>query len=326
MKVAVIGATGHIGGYLVPRLVQAGHEVVALSRHGHPIYREHPSWAQVSTVTVDREAEDAAGTFGARVAELEPDAVVDLICFEPASARRLVEALRPRNTYLLHCGTIWVHGASTVVPTTEEAPRRPFGHYGEAKAAIEDLLLEENRRGVLPVTILHPGHIVGPGWVPVNPAGNLEVSVFETLAAGEELVLPNFGMETLHHVHADDVAQAFELALGRLEEAAGQSFHVTSERAVTLRGYAEAMAELFGRPSRLRFLAWELWRQTTTEASTDMTWDHIAHSPSVSIDKARRLLGYNPMYTSLEAIRDSLKWLIVNGKLSVPVGLPPGLG
>ena len=27
MRVAVIGATGHIGGYLVPRLVAAGHEV-----------------------------------------------------------------------------------------------------------------------------------------------------------------------------------------------------------------------------------------------------------------------------------------------------------
>jgi len=326
MRVAVIGATGHIGGYLVPRLVEAGHDVVALSRHGHPLYREHPSWAQVSTVSVDREAEDATGAFGRRIAELEVDAVVDLICFETASARQLVEMLRPRNTYLLHCGTIWVHGASRVVPTTEDAPRRPFGHYGEAKAAIEELLLEESRRGGLPVAVLHPGHIVGPGWVPVNPAGNLDVSVFERLATGEELALPNFGMETLHHVHANDVAQAFALALESPEAAAGQSFHVTSERAVTLRGYAEAMAEFFGQPSRLRFLAWELWCHTTTETASEMTWDHIAHSPSVSIDKARRLLGYDPEYTSLEAIQQSLEWLISNGKLAVPAGLPPRLG
>ena len=32
MKVVVVGATGHIGSYLVPRLVAAGHEVVAISR------------------------------------------------------------------------------------------------------------------------------------------------------------------------------------------------------------------------------------------------------------------------------------------------------
>ncbi len=315
MRVVIIGATGHIGGYLVPRLVEAGDDVIALSRHGRPRYGEHASWAQVTNVMVDREAEEAAGTFGRRVADLEADAVVDLICFETDSARQLVEALRPRRTYLVHCGSIWIHGPSVVVPTTEDAPRRPFGHYGKAKAAIEELLWEESRSGGVPVALLHPGHIVGPGWLPVNPAGNFELSVFERLAAGDELALPNLGMEPLHHVHADDVAQAFALAVERPAVAASESFHVTSERAITLRGYAEAIAELFGQPSRLSFLSWEVWRDTVTEATAQVTWDHIAHSPSMSIDKARRLLGYAPTYTSLEAIQNSLAWLVVNGQL-----------
>ena len=325
MRVVVIGATGHIGGYLVPRLVRAGHDVVSLSRHRRPYYREHASWAQVTSVSVDRDAEDAAGTFGQRVADLKADAVVDLICFEPDSALQLVEALRPKGTYLVHCGTIWVHGPSTVVPTTEDAPRRPFGHYGEAKAAIEELLLQECRGGGLPVALLHPGHIVGPGWVPVNPAGNVELSVFQRLASGQEIALPNLGMETLHHVHADDVAQAFVLAIEHREAAASESFHVTSERAVTLRGYAEAAAELFGQPSRLSLLAWDLWRDTVSEAAAQLTWDHIAHSPSMSIDKARRLLGYNPAYTSLEAIRDALEWLVANGQLIAAAWPPPSV-
>ena len=59
MRVVVIGATGHIGGYLVPRLVGAGHDVVTLSRHARPYYREHASWTQVTNVTVDRGAEDS---------------------------------------------------------------------------------------------------------------------------------------------------------------------------------------------------------------------------------------------------------------------------
>jgi nucleoside-diphosphate-sugar epimerase len=317
MRIVVIGATGHIGGCLVPRLVEAGHEVIALSRHGLPRYGGHPSWAEVVNETVDRDAEEAAGTFGRRVAELEADAVIDLICFEVDSARQLVEALRPQRTYLVHCGTIWVHGPSVLVPTTEDAPRRPFGHYGKAKAAIEDLLLEESRSGGVPVALLHPGHIVGQGWVPVNPAANGELSVFERLASGEELTLPNLGMETLHHVHADDVAQAFALAVERPDVAAGESFHVTSERAITLRGYAEAIAEFFGQPSRLAFLGWEAWRKSVTEAASQTTWDHIAHSPSMSIDKAKRLLGYTPAYSSLEAVQGSLAWLVANGHLEV---------
>jgi hypothetical protein len=43
---------------------------------------------------VDRAAEDAAGTFGKRVAALEADVVVDMICFTPDSAAALVEAVR----------------------------------------------------------------------------------------------------------------------------------------------------------------------------------------------------------------------------------------
>ena len=72
------------------------------------------------------------------------------------------------------------------------------------------------------MALLHPGHIVGPGWVPVNPAGNLELSVFERLVTGQELALPNLGMETLHHVHADDVAQAFALAIERPDDGGGR--------------------------------------------------------------------------------------------------------
>ena len=62
-----------------------------------------------------------------------------------------------------------------------------------------------------------------------------------------------------------------------------------------------------------------------TEAAAQLTWDHIAHSPSMSIDKARRLLGYNPAYTSLEAIWDALKWLVANGQLIAAASPPPSL-
>ncbi|HEY3880184.1 MAG TPA: NAD-dependent epimerase/dehydratase family protein [Trebonia sp.] len=38
-RVVVIGATGHIGTYLVPRLVDRGHEVIAISRGARGPYR-----------------------------------------------------------------------------------------------------------------------------------------------------------------------------------------------------------------------------------------------------------------------------------------------
>ena len=319
MKVVVIGATGHIGSYLVPRLVREGHEVVALSRGDQKPYVDDPAWQRVAWVKLDREAEDAAGTLGQRLAAMHPEAVVDLLCFRTASAHQLLEALAPQDCYLLHCGTIWVHGAPVEVPVTEAVARRPFGDYGVQKAAIEELLLGEARLGTLRCTVLHPGHIVGPGWAPLNPAGNFNVSVFERLAIGDDLALPNFGLETVHHVHADDVAQAFVKALAQPERASGEAFHVVSERAVTLRGYAEAVAGWFDQSARLSFQAWDDWAANWSPLDAQATWEHISRSPSMSIEKAVKLLGYRPRYSSLEAVFESLSWLVAHGQVS-PAG------
>ena len=314
--VVVLGGTGHIGGYLVPRLVAAGHDVTVLTRGKATPYRADGAWSAVTTVIADRAGEEAEGTFGTRVRDLGPDVVIDLICFTEDSARHLVEALTGRVQHFLHCGTIWVHGPSVEVPTTEEAPRRPFGEYGVRKAAIETALLDAARKHGFPATILHPGHISGPGWVPVNPAGNLDLDVYRRLAAGEEVVLPNLGLETLHHVHADDVAQAFMAAMANRSVAVGESFHVVSPAALTLRGYAERVAGWYGREANLAFLPWERWRETVEPAVAAVTWDHIAHSPNSCIAKARRLLGYEPRYSSLAAVRESLDWLAAQGRVT----------
>lgn len=313
MRVVVIGATGHVGTYLVPRLVEAGHEVIALSRGQRQPYTPHAAWKSVRQVQIDRPAEEAAGVFGPRVRDLKPDAVIDMICFTLDSARHLVEALRGQVQHFLHCGTIWIYGHSVEVPARESQPRRPFGEYGTQKAAIEAYLLDEARRNGFPATALHPGHIVGPGWAPLNPQGHFNPQVFAKLARGEEVALPNFGMETVHHVHADDVAQAFMQALNHWSNAVGESFHTVSPAALTLRGYAEAVAAWFGREANLRFLPWDEWRQTVAEDEANATWDHIARSPNASIDKAQRLLGYQPRYTSLQAVYEAVMWLVEHG-------------
>jgi nucleoside-diphosphate-sugar epimerase len=309
MRIILIGGTGHVGTYLAPRLVEAGHEVINVSRQQREPYRPHAAWKQIQTVALDRAAAERDGAFGPRIRELRPDAVIDMICFTLDSARHLAEALRGQVQHFLHCGTIWVHGSTAQAPTTEEQPRRPFGEYGIQKAAIEAYLLGEARRGGFPATVLHPGHIVGPGWAPLNPAGHFTPEVFARIARGEELALPNLGLETVHHVHADDVAQAFMGALSRWSESVGESFHVVSPQALSLRGYAESMYAWSGREPRLRFLPWETWRQTVTEQEAAMTWDHIAHSPNCSIAKARRLIGYQPRYTSLQAAQEAVAWL-----------------
>jgi nucleoside-diphosphate-sugar epimerase len=313
MHVAIIGGTGHIGSYLTPMLVEAGHSVTCVCRQLREPYLQHPCWQSIAYLRLDRAGEEQAGMFGQRIAALEADTVIDLTCYTLESAQNLVEALRGRVSHLLHCGTIWVHGPSRVVPTTEAEPRRPFGDYGIRKAAIEAWLLDQAAEHELPMTILHPGHLVGPGWAPVNPQGNFNTAVFAALLHGEEVRVPNFGMETVHHVHASDVAQAFLLAMERRQAALGESFHVVSSAAMTLRGYAEEMAAWLGQSANLTFVPWEQWKLGATARDAAVTEDHIRHSPSCSILKAQQLLGYQPRHSSLDAIKESVRWLMDRG-------------
>jgi nucleoside-diphosphate-sugar epimerase len=315
-RVVVIGATGHIGTYLVPRLVDAGHEVTAVSRGTRGPYRGSPQWDAVTRVAADREAEDAAGVFGARVTALRPEAVIDLICFTAASARQLIEALRPSRPLLVHCGTIWVHGRALRVPVTEDEPRTAYGEYGTGKAEIEELLHRETRAGGVPAVVLHPGHISGPGWPVITPAGNLDPAAWTDLATGRPLALPDHGLGVLHHVHADDVAQAFELALSR-PAAIGGSFHVAAGQAMTQRGLAAGVARWFGREPVLDFVSWDEFTRRAGPGPAEVTREHTFRSITASIARARAVLGYAPRYTSLDAMHEALAWLVANGQADV---------
>jgi nucleoside-diphosphate-sugar epimerase len=310
-RIVVIGATGHVGTYLVPRLVRAGHEVVALSRGVREPYVPAPEWRVVERIAADREA----GDFGERIAALGADAVVDMLCFTPASAQQLVDSLRPARPLLLHCGSIWVHGPAARVPVTEDEPRSAFGEYGTGKAAIEALLHRETLAGGVSSVVLHPGHISGP-WPSITPAGNLDLDVWRRLAGGEPLPLPDLGLGVLHHVHADDVAQAFERALTR-PAAIGASFHVVSEQAMTLRGLAAGVAGWFGREPVIELVGWQEFERRVGAEHAEASREHVGRSIAASIERARDVLGYQPRYSSLDALRESLRWLAANGHVDL---------
>jgi nucleoside-diphosphate-sugar epimerase len=321
-KVVVIGATGHVGTFLVPRLVRAGYEVVAVSRGLREPYQPDQAWGSVRRVTLDRDALGAG--FPAAVAGLGADAVIDMTCFTRESAEQLVAGLRGSAGVLVHCGTIWVHGSSGAVPITEADPTDAFGAYGVGKAEIEAYLLGLDAAD-LPAVVLRPGHITGPGWPMINAVGNLDLDVWRRLATGQPLNMPNFGLETVHHVHADDVAQAFELALSHVDTAAGNTYNVVSERAMTLRGIATVVAGWFGRAAELRFMPFEEFRAGTTAELAEASEAHIVRSHSMSIDKARRDLGYAPRYSTPRAIADGLAWLVEHGDLDLGPGAADAL-
>ena len=281
------------------------------------------AWREVEQIRIDRETAEAEGTFGNQLAALGSDVVIDMVCFTLASAAALVECLRGQTGHLLHCGSIWKYGPSLKLPVTEANDSPPVGEYGTQKAAIADLLQDETRSGGLITTSLHPGHISGPGWPPIGPLGNLDPSVWTALSGGTEVAIPGIGTELMHHVHADDVAQAFALAVEHRDQAAGESFNVVAPSAMTVRGFAEIAAGWFGQQARLRSVSWDEFRAGTTEEFGGQTWEHLWRNHYASIDKARSRLGYAPAYEPDAAVFDAVRWLIDNDRLEVAAPLIP---
>ena len=318
MKILVIGGTGHIGSYLVPRLVRAGHAVTVVARRPEPQYTDaRLDWPKVEWVVADRRAEEQSGTWAGRMAGLDADAVVDLICYSPEQNRVMVEAFQGRVTHFLHCGTIWAYGAPDARPYRESDPRRPISDYGVKKAAIEAALHDLWRTDGFPATVIHPGHISGRRWLPIDPQGTRDgIEVYRKLARGEPVHLPAPGQQTLHHVHGDDVAQLFALAITRRNAALGESFSAVAPQALSLVGCCRCVANLFGREPKLELVSHEAMEGHLGTAWAT-TLDHLTHSPCCSIEKGQRLLGYQPRYTTEQIYAECLEYLLESGELQI---------
>jgi nucleoside-diphosphate-sugar epimerase len=319
MKILLIGGTGHIGGYLVPRLIAGGHEVTVIARHATPRHADpRLGWPAVRFITADRPAEERTGAWATRMRALAADVVIDCIAFTPAQNDLMIEAFRGRIRHFIHIGTLWAYGPAERVPYQESDPRRPITDYGRAKAQIETDLQEAWRTNHFPATILHPGHISGRKWLPIDPQGSRDGGgVYRKLARGEPVILPDTGLATIHHIHADDIAQLCERVISRRQAALGESFSAVAPYALSLVACCRAVAALFGKEPNLQFVPLSELEQHLNPASAAIIREHVIHSPCASIAKARHLLGYEPRYTTEQIYAEALEYMLETGQLNL---------
>lgn len=314
-RVLVIGGTGHIGSYLVPRLVSFGYEVFVYARGTTSPYPSSPLWRGVTFIRGNREEDEKRGLLQEHIRRIRPQAIVDLIAFEPESAAYLVDAIAHQDLHLLMCTTAWVYGKTRIIPTPEDAPRFPENDYARKKVAIEDVLFAAHRAGKIQVTIIRPTHITGPGKTFVTPFGDHNPECLQRILDGEEIILLDGGFSTLHHVHPKDVADLFFAALSQPEKASGEAFNCGARYAMTFFGLGEFLAQLFGQPFRFRSLSLEAY--TEQFGYPEEAAMHVRQGCCVSMEKARELLGFVPSYTPEAAVTEATYDLLARGVLKV---------
>lgn len=316
-RAIVIGATGHIGSYLVPELVKNDYEVYAVSRGiKKPYTFSAPEWNEVRTVILDRHSM-CETEFGEKIVNYNPHLVCDLTAYSLDDAKGITEALMrsAQNAYLLQIGSIWIYSDKYEVPVPEDHPHTDNSAYGRGKSEIEAYLLGLSREERLRTTVIHPGHVSGCGWLPINPQGNLNPQVYLDIIAGRHLLLPGDGMYTLHHVHSQDIASLITACIKH--KPYGEAFHAVAERAVTLRGFAKMLYEYYGHKETIEFVPWSEFSLRVSKTDADITLDHISRSPVCSMKKAQTILGFTPEYSIINTVTQSLAtWAEIDERFS----------
>lgn len=97
-----------------------------------------------------------------------------------------------------------------VLPANDEGEqRKPLCHYGRDKLASEEHLMHERHEDGFPATVIMLDQTSSDRWDIMAPWGTVNLAPLQKVADGGVVELPDFGMETPHHVHGYDVAQVF---------------------------------------------------------------------------------------------------------------------
>ncbi|MEH6663757.1 MAG: NAD-dependent epimerase/dehydratase family protein [Brevundimonas sp.] len=293
MKVAVTGASGFIGGYLVPALADAGHEVVALGRDAGGLtplagdgVRAHATDYSATDLAEALKGVDAVVHLAGRRSRREDDPLT----FRPFAETNLnlletlVFAARDAGvSSLVQASTIAVYSGANAVPYAETDLPVPLNPYGLSKLTSEQLLTLWGGKTGMRTTSLRLAATYGHG----ERISAVLMRFADAAWRGEPLTVRGNGRIGVDQIYVRDVVGAFTAALA--PEAPGGVFNVGAGRVFSLMEMAEAVNVAFGNDAALRI---------------EDPQDGPAPAPHMSIEAARMDLGWKPEWSLERALRD----------------------
>lgn len=306
MKTLVFGGNRYIGLQLVRELVDQGHDVTVFNSH------EADLPAEVRRLHGNRHD---AGVMESVLGPLRDafDAVFDNTAYTPEHLKQTVELFRGRVQHFVFTSSVAAYRWSDVLPVREEAPLadradpKYYADYGYDKVRCEQYLEQEHREHSLPFTVLRVSHSLGP----LSPMVTREPGTFRRLELGRPLLLAGKTAAIVHFVHVRDAARAMVAVLGN-EKALGQIYNVAGSEFCSIAAYMRLMAEVVGVDANIV----EMPRGLPAEMRSPVGhWLEARHGSMIfSIEKIRRELGWEPMFTLRSGLADSYHWFSEVGR------------
>ncbi|SFR93472.1 Nucleoside-diphosphate-sugar epimerase [Halomicrobium zhouii] len=302
MHVLIIGGTGLISTGITRQLVDSEHEVTCFTRG------ESDARVPETVDFVHGDRDERADLTAARD-EVDPDCVLDMVCFSPDQAEQAVDVFADEVEQFVFCSTVDVyHRPLDTNPVQEDAPREPpVSDYGADKAECEDIFMAAHNRGDFETTIIRPWCTYGEGGTVLHTLG--QGSYFlDRIRQGKPVVIHGDGQTLWGPCHRDDVARAFVNAVGN-ETAYGEAYHVTSEENITWGQFYETVADVMDAPDpEFVHIPTEILAEAVPDR-TGMLLAHFQFSTVFDNSKARRDLDFEYTITFEEGVRRTIEWL-----------------
>lgn len=324
MRVLVTGASGFTGGHLARRLLDSGHQVRALVRSRSvaaiPEGCEIFEGDLTETDKFPRAVKGVERVY--HVAALYREARLSDRTYREVNVegtRHLAEAaLAEGRVPFIFCSTCGVHGDVESPPADETAPYRPGDIYQKTKVEAEKAVLELHRERGLPVAILRPVGIYGPG-------DRRFLKLFRGVAR-RRFPLIGSGKIFYHLTHVDDVVRGLHLA-GETPAAVGEAFILAGARYTTVSELVSLIAESAGvKPPWIRlpvapvYVASVLCEAVCRPLGVEpplyrRRLDFYLKDRAFKIEKARRVLRWEPEVELEAGIESTLAWYRSQGWL-----------
>ncbi len=275
MRVLVLGGTGLISTAIVERLIQCGHDPVLFNRSKTP----SRLGTEVERITGDRQ--DFAA-FQRQLEDVDFDAAIDMITFDPRTAAHAVEVFQDRVQQYVFCSTVCVYGGPLVsIPADEHEPLRPVSEYGRGKRDAEQVFMTAWQQSSFPVTIFRPSHCYGPG-APLLDIWGYNAALATRIREGHAILVPGDGTGLWQPGYVDDMAKGFVGALGK-DRTLGKAYNIVGDEIMDWGTFHTRMARAIGCEANV----------------VSMTTDQLlAGAPSDKSDMLAEIFQYHAAYTN----------------------------
>jgi 2-alkyl-3-oxoalkanoate reductase len=327
MKVLVTGGTGFTGKALVRRLLDEGHEVVALDYKEGLKTDEIRRWGAkvvIGSVVENNVVDEAvAGAevvlhLAAAFREMNVPKTYYREVNVGGTKLMLEAALRHGVKKFVYCSTCGVHGNIDNPPGGEDAPIQPADYYQQTKYEAEPVVREYQKKG-LKTTILRPAAIYGPG----DPERFF--MIFKKVAKGH---FPIFGKgKTFYHpLYIDNLVDAFLLCM---QEGVGDggTYLIADEEYVTIKDLVTRVGKAMGIDLKIThfpiiplIVAGHFFETICrpfkiTPPIFPRRVDWYRQNRAFNIDRAKTELGYKPKVSLDEGLRLTAEWYRKEGFL-----------